>query len=150
MRGRKPVPTGLKLMRGTLKKHRMNPTEPAPTVGSSDPLKGLTQRAREHYARLTEDIAGMGILTTVDGAALSELAQAMADYESACVALARDGMVTKGDHGVMTRSPWLIVRKQASDQMQRGFADFGLTPAARVRLHTEPKGKQDAGEELFG
>ncbi len=149
MKGRKPVPTGLKLMRGTLKKQRVNPTEPTPKVGSSDPLKGLTPRALEHYARLTADIAGMGILTTVDGAALSELAQAMADYEVASVMLARDGMVVETERGTV-RSPWLMVRKQASDQMQRGFADFGLTPAARVRLHTEPKSKKDAGDELFG
>lgn len=150
MRGRKPLPTGLKLLRGTLEKQRINPTEPKPAVGEGTALKGLTPRALEHYAKLTEQVTAMGILTVVDGSALSGLAQAMADFEEASVILARDGKVIEGRDAGMVRSPWLMVRKQAEDRMKQGFADFGLTPAARARLHTEPKPKKDAAEELFG
>ncbi len=148
--GRKPLPTGLKLLRGTLEKQRSNPTEPKPEAGTGTALKGLTPRALEHFARLSEQVTAMGILTVVDGSALSGLAQAMADYEEASVVLARDGKVIEGERDHMVRSPWLMVRKQAEDRMKQGFADFGLTPAARVRLHTEPKGKKDEGEALFG
>ncbi len=45
MAGRKPIPTNLKLIRGTARPHRMNKDEPAPPVCAPEPPAHLDDRA---------------------------------------------------------------------------------------------------------
>lgn len=154
MKGRKRKPTELKLMAGNPGGHastRLNPNEPKPETGAPEPLVWLTPEGLDHYRALTDKLLKVRVLTVNDGPALSGLAQSIADYEQATRELALSGKVIKGDKGQSIRSPWTVIQKQAFDQMQRGFTDFGLTPAARARIVAAPKGDdKDESEALFG
>lgn len=146
---RAPQPTRLKILRGNPGRRPLNKREPVPKPGKPVAMDCLTPAATVHFARLSEQLSAMKILTEADQAALSALAQSIADYEEATRALAITGPVVESDRERgMVRSPWLIVRKQAWDQMQRGLMDFGLTPSSRSKLQTLPGG-DDADEARF-
>lgn len=146
--GRKALPTKLKLLRGNPGRRPLNEREPMPTPGRPAALDCLSPAATVHFGRLSEQLSAMNVLTEADQAALSALAQSVADYEEATRALEKFGVVIKSRQG-MVRSPWLIVRKQAWEQMQRGFSDFGLTPSSRSKIQTVAPGV-DADEQFFG
>jgi P27 family predicted phage terminase small subunit len=135
--GRKAIPTELKILRGNPGKRPLNEREPKPTKGVPEPLAGLSVKAKQHFTKLVEQLTAVRVLTVVDGPALSALAQSIADYEEASVMLVVKGKTAITERGEV-RSPWAILQKQALDQMQRGFADFGLTPSARTRLEHLP------------
>lgn len=92
----------------------------------------------EHFKTLIELLSAVRLLTVNDGVALSVLAQSVADWREATRELARMGKVIITERGAV-KNPWTTIQKQAFDQMQKGFADFGLTPSARARLQAEPE-----------
>jgi P27 family predicted phage terminase small subunit len=147
--GRKMKPTALKLLQGTARAHRLNPAEPMPNVGEPEPLETLTPAALLHFRNLTGTLSAVRVLTVNDGAGLSLLAQALATYEECNRGLAMDGLVVQTERGP-ARSPWAILQKQAWEQIQRGLADFGLTPASRSKIVAAPAPPKDDGEALFG
>ncbi len=147
--GRNNLPTQLKILRGNPGKGPLNKREPMPRAGRPAALDCLTPAAMVHFARLSEQLSAMKVLTEADQAALSALAQSIADYEEATRALAKTGMVVETERGTV-RSPWLIARKQAWEQMQRGFSDFGLTPSSRSKIQTLPGGETEDEARFFG
>lgn len=76
MAGRKPLPTHLKMVRGTLQKCRMNPDEPTPAPEIPDAPPHLSPEAREEWERLALELYELGILSTIDRAALAAYCQA--------------------------------------------------------------------------
>ena len=66
MAGRKPLPTHLKMVRGTLQKCRMNPDEPTPDPEIPDAPPHLSPEAREEWERLALELYELGILSTID------------------------------------------------------------------------------------
>jgi phage terminase small subunit len=78
-----PKPTALKLLEGTARRDRMNPSEPvAPTleVGARPPawLKGV--RRHRAWNQLVELLNDARVLTVLDAASLALLVDAMGDY----------------------------------------------------------------------
>ena len=51
MAGRKPLPTHLKLVKGTARPHRINKAEPRPAVAVPEPPAHLDERARAQVHR---------------------------------------------------------------------------------------------------
>ena len=49
MAGRKPLPTHLKLVKGTARPHRINKAEPRPAVAVPEPPAHLDERARAKF-----------------------------------------------------------------------------------------------------
>lgn len=146
----KPKPTALKLLAGNPGKRELNPAEPMPKPGRPAPLESLSAAAMVHFARYVDQLDAVRVVTVADGPAVSVLAQATADYEEASRVLAIEGKVVAGDKGVMARNPWVIIQKQALDQMQRGFSDFGLTAASRSKIIALPAGSDDDESRFFG
>jgi phage terminase small subunit len=76
MAGRKPLPTHLKLVKGTARPHRMNRAEPKPAVAQPEPPAHLDERARGRFAVLAEVLARHGVMTELDAGALARYAVA--------------------------------------------------------------------------
>lgn len=147
--GRKSLPTQLKILRGNPGRKPLNRAEPKPAVGQPDPLDALTSGGLAHFRDLTARLSAVRVLTVNDGPALSSLAQSIADYEQATTQLAEMGKVIITERGAV-KNPWTTIQKQAQDAMQRGFADFGLTPSSRSKIVAAPAGKDDEEERFFG
>jgi P27 family predicted phage terminase small subunit len=139
MRGRKPVPNQLKVVRGS---NRVNYDEPEPPAGKPKRPSWLTGEARTYWARLVRLLDRMHVLTVADGPALALLAVTYAEYVAADRAL-RDAAglehptyVVVGTAGGMLHKtrPEVHIRADAHRRLIQAMAQFGLTPADRSRL----------------
>ena len=70
MRGRKPKPSGLKLITGTDRADRGNPDEPQPQPACPEPPDHLKAEARSEWTRVSHQLNALGILSEMDRAAL--------------------------------------------------------------------------------
>jgi P27 family predicted phage terminase small subunit len=91
------------------------------------------EHARETWFEVTSFLAPAGILDKVDRYALEILALTFADYHRARVAYLREPLVA-GSQGQPVRSPWYDAMTAARVEFRKQANEFGLTPAARVRL----------------
>ena len=71
MARRKPLPTHLKLVKGTARPHRMNKGEPKPAVAVPEPPGHLDERARARFAGMAGMLARHGVMTELDAGALA-------------------------------------------------------------------------------
>lgn len=84
MAGRKPLPTQLKLVKGTARPHRLDKAEPKPVVAMPEPPDHLDDAASAKFTQMAELLARHGVMTELDTGALAR-------YGSYLAALARGG-----------------------------------------------------------
>jgi P27 family predicted phage terminase small subunit len=139
MRGRPPVPTRLKVLRGNPGKRALNASEPAPAPRRSlAPPAWLEGEAAAEWRRLAPKFARLGLLTEIDGEALSQYCVVWARWREAETALRKHGMVIAGSKGGPVLSPYVAIASRALSQMRAYLDGFGMTPSARTRVKTDP------------
>ena len=158
-RGRKPKPSGLKVIAGTDRADRRNDQEPKfnpeiPTVPAF-----LSDYAKVEWGRVCDALYQAGILAKTDRAVLAAYCQAFGRWQQAEEALAqmgaRDG-VTKGlmiktTNGNAVQNPLVGTANKAMADMARYAAEFGMTPSARSRIKAEGRDDQEnAAAKFFG
>lgn len=151
MRGRKPVPTVLKKIRGNPSKTPINEREPIPVGDLVAAPAWMTETQKEgwSYAILH---APPGLLRIIDRSALVVWVVAEDLHVQACQFQARAGLLTRigpdlrgprvegqkqePDTRALQQSPFLpIINKQAF-LMLKAAAELGFTPASRSRVAT--------------
>jgi len=152
-RGRKPKPSGLKVISGTDRADRRNPDEPKFNPEIPAVPEFLSDPAKVEWGRVCDALYGAGILAKTDRAALAAYCQAYGRWQQAEEALAkmaeRDG-VTKGimiktTNGNAVQNPLVGTANKAMADMVRYAAEFGMTPSARSRIKAE--GRDDAEDK---
>jgi P27 family predicted phage terminase small subunit len=143
-RGAKPLPTKLKLIRGTLRKDRANPREPA--VHSEIPRcpAELSAAAKKEWRRIAPELAALGLLAKIDRSALALYCDAYARWLEAIAALQQYGVVIKSPSGYPIQSPYVAVANKAGEQVRLMLAEFGMTPAARSRVHATQQRQEES------
>jgi phage terminase small subunit len=111
MRGRKPTPTHLKLVRGNPGRRPLNPSEPIP-VGSAAKPKFLKGRAAALWDQYAPELMRLGVLTVVDSHMFAAWCSLAAEFEK--------------DPRMMTAA--------RIGQMRGLAAAFGMDASARSRL----------------
>jgi P27 family predicted phage terminase small subunit len=144
MRGRKPKPTRLKLIEGNPGKRRIASGEPQPSMAVPiRPPPFLQGYALEEWDRVVGELARMGVMTGIDTAVLAAYAQAFGRWRFAEEKMAemaeRDAtgagaLIIRTALGNHIQNPMLSIARKALADMARYAAEFGMTPAARVRL----------------
>ena len=154
MRGRKPLPSHLKLVKGTargeLKKRRADKIEFE--VSLPMPPPHLCDEAKVEWGRVASMLYALRLLSDADIAALAAYCQAWAIFKQATETLqlmAKGDPVTKGlliktSNGNAIQNPILGIANKAAADMVKYAAEFGMTPSARARIHAEGK---DAGHQ---
>jgi P27 family predicted phage terminase small subunit len=89
---------------------------------------------------MSKQLFALGLLTTVDRAALAGYCQAWADWVRAHEELNEHGMITVTEKGYPILSPWWSVATTAGKQMKAFLTEFGMSPGSRSRLQV---GKDD-------
>lgn len=130
MRGRKPIPSALKLLRGNPGKRPLPANEPRPASGAARP-DWLQPAAREEWDKLATELARLGLLSVLD-------ANALAGY---CVLLSQVRKAHEAGKPVGEKT------LRALDAL--GSA-FGLSPASRARLGAAPAREEDPFEAYLG
>ena len=150
MAGRKPLPTHLKLVKGTARPHRLNKDEPKPTVTVPEPPSHLDERARAKFAVMAELLARHGVMTELDAGALSRYVVVWCRWIDAEAEIKRRGPVVKTEGGNIIQNPFLAVANKCLLQMAQLESEFGLTPSSRSRIRmVEPAETVDPFEEFL-
>lgn len=146
-RGRKPVPTHLKLLRGNPGGRPLNAEEPQFQVGA-DPPEWLSPSAKAHWGTIAQQLEDAGVLTTMDATALGMYCEAFARWQDAQQQVVKFGSVIKAPSGFPVQSPYLAVANKAFEQMMKMLVEFGMTPSSRSRVTSKkPPGRRSGAED---
>lgn len=136
MRGRKPTPTRVKLLRGNPGKRPLNEGEPQPTPLAPACPSELSQGAKDEWNRIIAELVQLGLMTTLDRAALATYCEAYAIWLDAIQAIHKFGPLVKSPNGYPQVSPYLAIANKQAEIMIRIASEFGFTPASRSRIST--------------
>ena len=139
MKGRKPKPTNLKVLEGNPGKRPLNESEPQPDPTIPDCPEWLHEDARVEWERITPELHRLGLLTSIDRAALAGYCESWAQYKQAIEFLHRHGPVypIKTDAGevkYLQQVPQVGIANKALANIRSLCAEFGLTPSSRARI----------------
>lgn len=146
MAARGPAPTPLKLVqiRGNPGKRRVNKNTPTPKVGTTCPA-WLSEHGKKLWRRLGPHLKTLGLLTQIDRETFAALCESYAMWRKM-----RDEVICEGETVITTKNnviqnPKLGIANQALKEFHRLAGEFGLTPAARVRLTAQGEIKPRQG-----
>lgn len=155
MAGRKPKPTGLKLVQGTARADRIHANEPKPKP--LPPKHPAYLKLNATAKRVFRDVLKVAPwITEADYLPLAELAQAVADWgvangrknKNAKMYPDYGGVLAFGSMGQLTMAPELRIMRAAEVTINKMSVELGLTPSARSRINL-PEGKSEDELEEF-
>lgn len=140
-RGPKPLPTAIKLARGTYRPDRAAANEAHP-IGKPTCPSWLTDKdARREFRRLVQLLGKMGLVGAADSNLLvrycvawvrwRRVAQALASNPGAETAVYRDG---EGKVKAVQVSALHSIARSLSDELSKAEAALGMSPSARSRI----------------
>lgn len=107
------------------------------------PPANLTEAAVVEWNRVAPELFTAKILTNADRGALAIYCQAWADWVEARNHIIGAKKVVLSPNGYEMQSPWVAIANKASEKLVKIASEFGLTPASRVRLATDPPDPDD-------
>ena len=129
MAGRPPIPTNLKVIRGTAQPCRMNENEPRPEkVADVACPPGLSAKEKKCWNSLAGDLKKAGILTTIDLNALMTYCKLWVIWQNQMSQ--EDVEITPNVDRVFK-------------QLLSLWREFGMTPASRSRIRAENAEPED-------
>jgi P27 family predicted phage terminase small subunit len=143
MAGRKPLPTKIKELKGTLQKCRTNTREPKPEGDLVEPPAYMPEGAKSAW-RYALECAPPHLLKRLDMSVLEIWACAADLYRQAQAGLIKTGLLVKAPNtGVPMQSPYLAIANKQAQIMTKAAVEMGFTPASRSRV-TMPLEAADA------
>lgn len=142
-RGRKPTPTHLKTLRGT-RKDRVNQHEPKVESACPAEPKHLDTIGRAEWRRIVPLLDRMGVLASVDGAALALYCDTYSRWYAARQEVDKRGLLVEVDmeYGtVLKLNPASAVMTSTTKTMIQLLTEFGCTPSSRSRVSVKDSRK---------
>ena len=136
MKGRKPKPTGLRLIEGN-REHRTIHAELEPKPDNVAPPRPIELRKGPEckaWSYLVQELGKMGILASSDKAQMTGYCFAWGLW-----CKAKHEMDTS-PHGIVwsdKQSPWLRIANKAMEDVIKYGAELGLNPVQRTRVKLE-------------
>lgn len=141
--GRKPIPTALKLVLGNKGKRALHQEREAkPKSARPNPPAFLCTQAKAEWRRRIDQLFNVGLMTEIDVAAFAAYCQSFGVWERAERALSKQAKddkvnfaltVTTGT-GSVVQNPLRGVANKAMADCHRYALEFGMSPAARVKV----------------
>lgn len=149
-RGRKPLPTAVKILEGDRGKGRrpLNRNEPVPNADQVKCPTWLMPEAKKEWKRLAPSLVAMGVLTNHDVSNFAGYCEAYARWKEAEEFLIQHGTIFKTPSGYVQQVPQVSIALQNLKQMQSLATEFGLTPASRARLFANGGEASDAEDPM--
>jgi P27 family predicted phage terminase small subunit len=153
IRGRKPKPTIIKAAEGNPGKRRLNANELIEDVAAPRRPPWLSRPAKREWSRLVKILMRKRVLRQEDQVMLGILCEAYATMLDARKELramqgkGRSKMLAKSGNATVV-NPLLYVIRDQIQTIHRIAEQFGLTPAARSRLHVEDEALPAAADQL--
>ena len=158
MRGRKPVPTQLKLVKGNPGKRALPEHEPKIDLAEPTPPPFLNDDAKVEWGRVCSLLYRVGLMTEADRAALGAYCQAYGVWAQAERAIQQlqaggkelNGLLMKTTNGNVIQHALIGIANKARGDVVRYAAEFGMTPSARARVQAAPPdGEKEKGIERY-
>ena len=150
MRGRKPLPTAIKKLRGNPGRRPLNDAEPRFAHAVPRCPRHLSGDAKAEWRRVTVQLRTQGLITLIDRAALAAYCQAYGRWVQAEEALSKSSLLIKTTNGNVIPNPYLHIANRAMDDMRRFMIEFGMTPSSRSRIKVgTPADEPTLAEQLF-
>lgn len=140
MKGRKPTPTALKVLRGNPGRRPINRNEPTPDAGIPDCPAHLDEEARKEWFRVADELNKVGLITTLDRTALAAYCSDYSQWIAAADRVRKSGMLINSPNGYPMMNPALAIENKAKLRCMKFLSEFGMTPASRSRIHLNPNG----------
>ena len=149
-RGRKPLPTAIKILEGDRGKGRrpLNRNEPIPNADQVKCPNWLMPEAKKEWKRLAPPLIAMGILTNHDVSNFAGYCEAYARWRESEEFINQHGVMVKTPSGYLQQVPQVSIALQSLKQMQSLASEFGLTPASRSRLFAMTGDAPDADDPM--
>jgi P27 family predicted phage terminase small subunit len=96
----------------------------------------LDHRSRAVWGRVLRDFGKTGVIRSLDEDALRCYCEAVSRYETAAALLLSSGPLIRGRGGELVRNPLHQIVRDNANLIRIYARELGLTPAARVGLHT--------------
>lgn len=140
MKGRKPTPTTLKLLRGNPGQRRISAEEPVPPPLSADPVPPELHdaHARAEWQRLAPGLIACGQVTMADRTVLVAYCLKYGQWLRLEEEALRHPLIVKGAAGNPISNPAIRLANQTLDLLLRAAAELGITPSARTRVARTP------------
>lgn len=148
-RGRPPLPSATKALRGTLRKHRENGPNGGGVIVSSAMIAplDLSDQEVEHFRRIVSILIEQERASAHHVEAVVLLARTLANIERYSTVLAMEGDTFEKDGGragrILRPRPEVAMRSDAIRRAQSLLVDLMLTPASATRLGL---GKRQPGD----
>jgi P27 family predicted phage terminase small subunit len=137
-RGPKPTPTAVLKLRDS-RRANLNRNEPKPEPGVPDPPEILDEEGLSVWNQLIPQLKAMGVLTKIDGLALSRYCVIWSQWVKATQFIQQHGTTypLKDGNGKVkcfAQFPQVAIMHKTTQALSRLEAEFGLTPSARTRI----------------
>lgn len=169
MRGRKPIPTHLKLVTGNRGRRPVNEGEPKPALLMPSVPPHLSDVAKVEWGRVSNELFELGLLSRIDRSQLAAYCECYALWVEASQMVAKLGQVVKTPAKTITRkkrdgtvetettggypmpNPFLAIRNKQLELMHKFAVEFGMTPSARSRVNVNPPdNEEDPAKKYLG
>lgn len=140
MKGRKPTPTTLKLLRGNPGRREINTDEPAPPPLSAEPVPHELKDAHAlgEWRRIAPGLIACGQVTMADRTLLVAYCLKYGQWLRLEEEALRHPLIVKGAAGNPISNPAVRLANQTLDLVIRAAAELGITPTARTRVMKAP------------
>lgn len=125
-------------------------TLPQLPVKTPDRPANLSDDAARAWTRMVNLIEPMKVFATVDGGALERMCETYALVRKLQDEVAEHGVTywSDGPSGRLLKMNPAVAALRAADTLLKGyFIEFGMTPSARVRVHSGEGGDGPQGED---
>ena len=151
-RGRRPIPTKIKIARGTLRKDRVRPDEPDAPRGMPPMPDRISADniALEKWQELSQILFDLGVLAVSDGEALATLCEIHSAEQSCLLELRATGPTIHTDLGGVKPNPAGSLYRSLAALKSTMMSEFGLTPSSRTKVgSSKQEAPQDDLEAFF-
>ena len=152
-RGPAPKPTRLKILAGNPGKRPLNDREPQPEKGQPSCPSWLEADAKACWSELVPQLEKMGVLTIIDGQALTAYCETWGRWKRAVQFIQKHGEVIpiKDDAGrvkYLQQIPQVAIARNLLQILNRYQQEFGMTPSSRTRIVAIGQPEPDALDRL--
>jgi P27 family predicted phage terminase small subunit len=148
-RGFQPTPTTLKVLRGNPGHRTLNKEEPKPKPTIPECSEWLDEVAKSEYDRVSVMLQPLGLITEIDGAALSAYCRVYSKWADAEKELMKHGMLIKTPNGYVQQSPYVSIANNLMKLMNSYLDRFGMNPSSRSGIKTKLESHEDEFEDYL-
>jgi len=118
-------------------------------TGTPRPSRKLSEAAQAHFDRLADMLTSHKLCSSVDGDALTILAESWEIYDLAQEQISEHGIIAISAKDLPYPAPWLGARNKAWEQILKLMRRFGMTPTDRTGIDCGVDEEDDEFEALF-